>query len=364
MALNKTRKPWRRLGLALLWVLCLALMGGAQPAVLHWVIIPSAHDSQRGWRVSLHEGRQPGGKALAYLHARETSLSLSQPNTCLEAWGLWKVPGAGRYFFKLASDDYARVHVDLQPVVWRDDPTPKVRLDFERDSIPGEHQHLEGWADLAPGLHLLRVRLANIMGSGRLALEVRMPGHADWRPLGGEQLIYLDRGNASDWLAGARVLAWLGLAGALVLLALFGRRLWRAWPGRESQAAAPPGPGPAALARAASRLSSLELLLDHRQEGDALLLAPSLLEDLARAAGEPAPSSLGQAQRLHQALTPAPGRELDREAMLELVYWCGQALDDLRAQAQPAPAAPLVAQVWLWLAAALATLIWAFPSLG
>jgi lysophospholipase L1-like esterase len=160
-----------------LQVLFIVLFFGQQSLLLRRLIYPSAQTGRQGMRLTVY-------KAITRSGARQVQWTpgawarLENPDTSLEAYGIWEISKGGNQTLIFHCDDYGDVFIDGHPVI-------RLR------GISADNQ-AAAVVPLKAGPHLLVVYLCNGPGKGYFRLEVLGPGQETPTPLPPQQLHPLD----------------------------------------------------------------------------------------------------------------------------------------------------------------------------
>jgi lysophospholipase L1-like esterase len=185
-ALLKTVKWSLAIALGLL-VLLIVLLFGKQPLLLRWFIYSQAQLSRPGMNVTVYNTIDRSGSGQVQ-RTPGALARLENPNTSLEAYGVWDIKKRGTYTLSFHCDDNGAVFIDGHPVI---------RL----QGISADNQ-AQAVVPLDSGPHLLVVYLFNGPGKGFFRLEVLDPGQKTPALLSSQQLHPVDLEHSwevMDW---------------------------------------------------------------------------------------------------------------------------------------------------------------------
>ena len=162
------------LGLQVVFVL---LLFGRPPLLLRWFIYPQAQSSRQGMRLAVYNTINRSGAGQVQ-RTPGAFARLENPDTSLEAYGVWEIKKAGTHTLVFHCDDYGAVFIDGHQVI----------------GLQGISADNQGHAivPLDAGPHLLVVYLFNGPNKGFFRLEVIGPGEENLIPLPPQQLHPLD----------------------------------------------------------------------------------------------------------------------------------------------------------------------------
>ncbi|MFH1033062.1 MAG: hypothetical protein V1806_01020 [Pseudomonadota bacterium] len=192
----------RRLRQTAFWALLLAaglaLHLSCYPALMRLVVAPELDYTRHQFKVFHFDLLSLGVQPFFEDHSSGEFQSRRNFST-LRALAGWRVTKAGKYLIQLTCDDFGRVALDGKTVL-----TQEKGLDAGRVS----------WLAirLEPGIHLLDLELTNWTGHGHMELLARAPGEEGLRPLGPDDLVYINLSNINVWVKAcdwARSLGWL-----------------------------------------------------------------------------------------------------------------------------------------------------------
>jgi lysophospholipase L1-like esterase len=156
-----------------LQVVFIILLFGRQPLLLRRLIYPSAQPGRQGMRLAVYNNSNRSGAG--QVQGSPGALArLENPDTSLEAYGVWEIKNGGTQTLIFHCDDYGAVFIDGHQVI----------------SLQGISADNQGHAivPLDAGPHLLVVYLFNGPNKGFFRLEVLGPGQETPTPLPPQQL--------------------------------------------------------------------------------------------------------------------------------------------------------------------------------
>ena len=198
-----------------LQVVFIVLFFGRQPLLLRWFVYPQAQLSRPGMRLVVYSARTHSGNR--QVQGTPGAFARSEnPNTSLEAYGVWEIKKGGIYTLRFHGDDYGAVFIDGHQLI-----------QLEGESADNQAQTV---VPLKAGPHLLVVYLFNGPEKGFFRLEVSGPEQETLTPLPPQELHPLDLDycwegiyRGMTWIR----TVWFWAAWALVLLltlSFFGAR--------------------------------------------------------------------------------------------------------------------------------------------
>lgn len=166
-----------------LQVVLIVLLFGRQPLLLRWFIYPRARVTGQGMGLAVYDTMSRSGTRQVQ-RTPGALARLENPNTSLEAYGIWEVKKGGTHTLSFSCDDYGAVFIDGQPVI---------RLDGL-----SAYNMTKAVVSLGAGPHLLVIHLSNGPDMGFFRLDVSGPGQETQTPLPPLQLRPLDLGYYWD----------------------------------------------------------------------------------------------------------------------------------------------------------------------